>query len=66
MNLHLDQKEASYSGTSAHGGEYKGPLVEREMQRIALGIKSLAQSSVNEMNSKASKKSKGFWGTLFG
>jgi len=34
VNLHLDQKEASYSGSSAHGGEYDGELVETEMSRI--------------------------------
>lgn len=34
VNLHVDQKEASYEGTSAHAGEYGGSLVEREMQRI--------------------------------
>ena len=35
VNLHLDQKAASYEGTSMHGGEYEGPLVEQEMMRIA-------------------------------
>ena len=35
FNLHLDQKKASYKGTSAHGGEYDGPTVEKEMNRIA-------------------------------
>lgn len=45
VNLHVDQKEASYAGTSAHGGEYEGPLVEQEMARIAQFIGSLSQSS---------------------
>lgn len=35
VSLHLDQKSACYGGTSAHSGEYDGPLVEREMERIA-------------------------------
>lgn len=35
VNLHLDQKEASYSSGHAHGGEYDGPLVEREMAMIS-------------------------------
>ncbi len=34
INLHLDQKQASYDGSRAHGGEYDGPLVEREMARL--------------------------------
>lgn len=34
VNLHLDAKAASYTGTSAHAGEYDGPLVETEIQRI--------------------------------
>jgi hypothetical protein len=34
LNLHLDQKRPSYAGTHAHGGEYEGPVVEAEAQRI--------------------------------
>ena len=34
MSLHLDQKQASYQGSSAHSGEYDGPLVEQEARRI--------------------------------
>jgi hypothetical protein len=34
INLHLDQKRPSYKGTKAHGGEYKGKLLEAEAQRI--------------------------------
>jgi hypothetical protein len=34
LNLHLDQKKPSYKGTSAHGGEYDGPLLENEVSRI--------------------------------
>lgn len=37
VNLHLDAKKPSYAGTSAHAGEYDGPLVEAELQRIANG-----------------------------
>ncbi|MCP6726502.1 MAG: hypothetical protein KJI69_00455 [Patescibacteria group bacterium] len=33
-NLHLDQKRPSYSGSSAHSGEYDGALVENEVERI--------------------------------
>lgn len=34
VNLHLDQKRPSYSGTSAHAGEYEGEIVEQEAARI--------------------------------
>jgi hypothetical protein len=34
LNLHLDQKRPIYRGASAHGGEYDGPLVEKELNRI--------------------------------
>lgn len=34
VNLHLDQKQPSYRGTSAHAGEYDGEVVEREGVRI--------------------------------
>lgn len=34
FNLHLDQKQPSYKGTHAHSGEYEGPVVEEEADRI--------------------------------
>ncbi len=34
VNLHLDQKAPSYSGTSAHAGEYAGDVVEVEGERL--------------------------------
>jgi len=34
LKLHLDQKKPSYEGTSAHNGEYSGPLLEAEAERI--------------------------------
>lgn len=38
VDLHLDQKQPSYGGTSAHSGEYDGPTVEAEAQRITAQI----------------------------
>lgn len=64
VNLHVDQKEASYEGTSAHAGEYEGPVVEREMSRIAGFILSLKTiPTPNAPTPNAPKK--GFWGTLW-
>jgi|SRR3989338_3084436 len=34
FNLHLDQKYASYKGSSAHSGEYDGDTVQAEAERI--------------------------------
>ena len=34
FNLHLDQKEQSYKGSTAHSGDYDEPAVEQEKQRI--------------------------------
>ncbi len=41
VNLHLDQRATTHGKQSAHGGEYNGPLVEREMARIVSGISSM-------------------------
>lgn len=42
VNLHLDQKAPVYQGTTAHSGDYEGPVVEKEMEnlKIALADKS--------------------------
>ena len=34
FGLHLDQKQPSYKGSHAHSGEYEGPVVEEEADRI--------------------------------
>ena len=34
FNLHLDQKQPSYSGSHAHSGEYDGELVTQEIARL--------------------------------
>jgi len=34
FNLHLDQKQPSYKGSHAHSGEYVGPVVGEEADRI--------------------------------
>lgn len=34
LNLHLDQKKPGYQTSAAHSGDYKGEIVEREMERI--------------------------------
>ena len=34
LNLHLDQKKASYAGARAHNAEYDGLIVEEEIKRL--------------------------------
>jgi len=34
LELHLDQKKASYEGTRMHSAEYDGEVVENEMERL--------------------------------
>lgn len=37
FSLHLDEKQPSYEGFTAHSGQYDGPLVEQERDRL-LGL----------------------------
>lgn len=41
VNLHLDQKQASYRGHTKHSGEYDGEVVEKEGERIRTSIAAL-------------------------
>lgn len=34
INLHIDMKQPSYAGSHAHSGEYDGPLLDKERERI--------------------------------
>ena len=63
INLHLDQKQASYEGSNAHSGEYDGETVEAEGERIISVMNDL--SSARPTAEQAGEKS-GFWGKLFG
>ena len=41
VDLHLDQKQASYEGSRAHSGEYDGDTVMNEARRITGLIKEM-------------------------
>jgi len=68
IDLHLDQKKPSYAGTHAHGGEYGGELVEKEMERLKEIIiqNSKAMWEKNLPQNKRDKKQEGIFGKLFG
>jgi hypothetical protein len=34
FNIHFDQRAPIYKGVTAHEGEYSGPLIEKEAERI--------------------------------
>jgi hypothetical protein len=60
IDLHLDQKQASYAGSSMHGGEYDGARVEQELARLQKNYDTLMHAG----DDVAKKKS--FFGKLFG
>lgn len=62
FHLHLDQKKPSYGGgTRAHGGEYEGVVVEREVARLKEFIEKLGKPELSKPERK-----KGIVGRLFG
>lgn len=66
INLHLDQKQASYEGYSAHSGEYDGETVEAESERIIQAMNKLADEN-QPMETPAKQPEKGgFWSKFFG
>ena len=64
INLHLDAKKPSYEGSTAHSGEYDGPLIEQEASRI----KSISEKFSLDQNLNIPlgfKKEKPWWKKLF-
>jgi hypothetical protein len=41
FTIHLDMKQPSYAGSAAHSGEYNGPVVEDEAERIKRLVETL-------------------------
>lgn len=62
LNLHLDQKKASYEGFTAHSGDYDSELVKHEVQRIYNQI--LSESKEEEKGDEREKR--GWFSALFG
>ena len=60
LNLHLDQKKASYQGQKAHSGDYDSDLVRQEALRIYNQIMDLANEQTGE------EEPKGFFYRIFG
>ena len=68
INLHLDQKGATYEGSRAHSGEYTGRAVEDEIRRMDVAIKQMRNGAVDPkpIPKKESEEKTGFWKSLFG
>jgi len=62
VSLHLDQKQPSYGASHMHSGEYDGPLIEKELQRI----RDVFVSAGPSQDVPPEEKKKGFFGKLFG
>ena len=57
IDLHIDQKQASYGDGVMHSGEYQGELVERETARLRAFIANYK---------KTAPPKKGFLASIFG
>ncbi len=47
VDMHIDQKHVSYEGTAAHSGEYVGPLLDGERDRILREVVTPAKASLH-------------------
>jgi len=66
LSLHLDQKRPSYAGSHAHSGEYDGPAVEQEANRILAAISQYeSRSGTNNLAVDQQPKSKNFFARFF-
>ena len=67
LTIHLDQKPHTYEGQRAHGGEYDGDLINREVARVRAAIIKQVASVKPALKKEASEtEEKGFFGRLFG
>lgn len=46
FDLHLDQKQASYTGSRMHNAEHEGPVVEEEIMRLKQIISQIYRSEI--------------------
>lgn len=66
LNLHLDQKQASYEGSNMHSGEYDGTVVEGEMERIKQFAIQFAVAGKQNMPAGRTEDSGEFLGSIGG
>lgn len=66
ISIHMDAKKPSYEGSSAHSGEYDGPIVEGEIERIRNISKNHMSENLSAGHSLGFKKSKSWLQNLLG
>jgi len=67
LNLHLDQKQASYEGSNMHSGEYDGEVVEAEMERVKkFAIQFAVQGKQNMPVGRTDEENKELLGSIDG
>ncbi|MDE2001276.1 MAG: hypothetical protein KGI60_01760 [Patescibacteria group bacterium] len=66
-SIHLDMKKPSYEGSSAHSGEYDGPVVAEEVARIkSVMARFLHQEPSPQTRIGFAPPRKSWWQKLFG
>jgi hypothetical protein len=66
LSLHIDQKQVSYEGQTAHSGDYDSDLVKQEAQRIYNAIIREGEEGQKGQEGEDGEEKKGFWSSLFG
>jgi hypothetical protein len=47
VDMHIDQKHATYESANAHSGEYVGPLLDAERDRVLGEVQTHTRSSLH-------------------
>ncbi len=66
FDLHLDQKQASYKGSSMHNAEYDGQVVENEVKRLKQLMMAENRRGKVAVTKETKEKKKGFLARIFG
>lgn len=66
LSLHIDQKQASYEGQTAHSGDYDSDLVKQEAQRIYQTILREEEEGSSSAEASEDEERGGFFSRLFG
>lgn len=61
LNLHLDAKKPSYEGETAHSGEYDGPLLNEERERIDRVTEKFVPQQIPANQKLGFQNKKSFW-----
>ncbi|MBI2482667.1 hypothetical protein HYV74_00645 [Candidatus Uhrbacteria bacterium] len=69
INVHIDQKQPTYTAGKVHSGEYDGPLVEQELARLRQLVQGQEERNRASTDERAhpdtAPPKKGWFGRLF-